>query len=176
MISETQRLIIRNWKDSDFDTFHRLNSDEDVMHFFPWRCTLEQSDEKFKVIKQELRNSGIGFAALEEKASGLTVGMCGLLKTNLGTVVPDGTIEIGWRLLPPCQGKGFATEAARAVLDYGFEKLGVQNIVALAVHNNFPSIRVMQRIEMTHVGMFDHPRVPDTHPALKPHVLYRKVC
>ena len=85
-----------------------------------------------------------------------------------------GTIEIGWRLTPEFWGKGYVTEAARAWLAFGFETLGVDEIVSFAVWNNNRSTAVMERIGMTADPSrdFDHPGIPDSHPHLKQHVFY----
>ena len=90
-------------------------------------------------------------------------------------LVPAGTIEIGWRLAPEFWGFGYVTEAAEALLDFGFETLGREEIISFAVWNNRRSTAVMERLGMRRdpAADFDHPRVPDTHPELKRHVLYR---
>jgi len=77
--------------------------------------------------------------------------------------------------LPEHWHKGFATEAAHALLSYGFDILKLDEIVSFAVQNNLPSIAVMQRIGMTAEPErnFDHPRVPDSMPHLKRHVFFR---
>ena len=83
-------------------------------------------------------------------------------------------VEIGWRLAAGHWGKGYATEAARAVLDYGFGSLGLKEIVSFTVPANVRSQAVMQRIGMTRdpAGDFNHPHIPQGHP-LRRHVLYR---
>jgi ribosomal-protein-alanine N-acetyltransferase len=83
-------------------------------------------------------------------------------------------VEIGWRLARAYWGQGYATEGARASLRYGFETLGVTEIVAFTAVGNAPSRRVMDRIGMTRDpdGDFDHPLVPIGHPHRR-HVLYR---
>ena len=82
-------------------------------------------------------------------------------------------IEVAWRLARTYWGRGYATEAARAALDYGFEKLGLTEIVSLTVPANWRSRRVMERLGMTRAPEddFDHPRLPES--PLKCHVLYR---
>ena len=83
-------------------------------------------------------------------------------------------VEVGWRLARRYWGRGFATEAGRAALDYGFGELELDEIVSFTSELNEPSWRVMERLGMSHdpAGDFDHPRVPVGHP-LRPHVLYR---
>jgi RimJ/RimL family protein N-acetyltransferase len=83
-------------------------------------------------------------------------------------------VEIGWRLASNHWGLGLATEAARAVLNHGFETLRIREIVSFTVPGNVRSRRVMEKLGMTHDpgDDFDHPRLPEGHP-LRRHVLYR---
>jgi len=82
-------------------------------------------------------------------------------------------VEVAWRLARPFWDRGYATESARAAVDYGFDELGLREIVALTVPANQRSRRVMERLGMTRAPEddFDHPRVPEG--PLKRHVLYR---
>ncbi|MHC5233616.1 GNAT family N-acetyltransferase [Brucella sp. LJL56] len=175
IILETPRLIIRNWEDRDRDLFHVINSDEEVMRFFPFRRDRSQSDELFDSVQKMISETGLGFYALEEKESGLCIGFAGLSRTNLEPHLPDGTVEIGWRLATPFWGKGYVTEAGKALIEYAFGTLGLSEVVSFAVHNNERSTAVMQRIGMTRdpSSDFDHPRVPDETPHLKLHSVYR---
>ncbi|MBX9464788.1 MAG: GNAT family N-acetyltransferase [Aquamicrobium sp.] len=171
---ETDRLIIRNWEDRDRELFHRINSDDDVMQFFPFRRSRAEADTFLDRIRAENEARGYGFSALELKESGACIGFAGLYPDNVAPSRLAGTVEIGWRLAPEFWGKGYVTEAAEALLAFGFEELGVKEIISFAVWNNDRSTAVMRRIGMTRdpEGDFDHPRVPDTHPHLKRHVLY----
>ena len=175
IILETQRLILRNWDDRDRDLFHVINSDEEVMRFFPFRRNRSQSDELFDRLKKMISETGLGFYALEEKESGQCIGFAGLARTDLEPHLPNGSVEIGWRLATPFWGKGYVTEAGRALIDYAFGTLGLPEVVSFAVHNNERSTFVMERIGMTRdsASDFDHPGVPDETPHLKRHVVYR---
>jgi RimJ/RimL family protein N-acetyltransferase len=84
-------------------------------------------------------------------------------------------VEIGWRLAYEYWGRGYATEAARAVLDFGFQQLALREIVSFTTTANLRSRAVMERIGMTRTPAddFDNPGVPAGH-ALRRHVLYRK--
>lgn len=176
MMLRTQRLILRQWEERDRPLFHRINSDDTVMRFFPMRRNRAASDALMDRFSAAIERDGFGFAAAEIAATGETIGFVGLEHADsAGPFVPRGSIEIGWRLATEFWGEGYATEAARAWLGFGFERLGLDEIVSFAVWNNNASTAVMRRIGMTYVhdADFDHPWVPDTHPHLRRHVLYR---
>ncbi|WP_136656357.1 GNAT family N-acetyltransferase [Nitratireductor sp. XY-223] len=175
MIAETERLILRNWRPSDEDAFHRLNSDETVMAFFPFRRDRQQSREVMDRIMREINETGYGFGALQTRDDETAIGFMGLsIPTNLEPHVPRGIIEIGWRLVPEAWGKGYVTEAARELLRIGFEEHGLDQVVAFAVPENVRSTAVMDRIGMRHQPSrdFDHPFVPDSHVHLRRHAYY----
>lgn len=170
----TERLILRNWQESDRALFHQINSDEKVMEFFPFRRNRAEADAKMDEFRSWIDEDGFGFAAAEITATSQCIGFVGLLETeNLPRLAPE-TIEIGWRLAPQFWGKGYVTEAARAWLAFGFETLNRDEIVSFAVSNNTRSTGVMERIGMRRDPSrdFDHPSVPDSHPQLKRHVFY----
>ncbi|MFD2055599.1 GNAT family N-acetyltransferase [Mesorhizobium calcicola] len=171
----TERLILRNWEDRDHELFHHINSNEQVMEFFPFRRDRAQADAKMDELRRVIDCDGYGFAAAEIAATGQCIGFVGITGTDHMPFLPAGTIEIGWRLAPEFWGKGYVTEAAQAWLAYGFEALGLGEIVSFAVDGNRRSTAVMERLGMTAdpSADFDHPGIPDSHPALKRHVFYR---
>jgi len=170
----TPRLIIRNWEERDRDLFFLINSDDRVMEFFPFRRDRAQSDQLLDLLRNEIDEYGFGLAALELRESGQCIGFCGLRHADIGPVLPPHAVEIGWRLAPQHWGRGYVTEAAGRWLEEGFGPVGLSEIVSFAVWNNRRSTAVMERIGMHRdpAGDFDHPRVPDTHAALRRHVLY----
>jgi len=167
-------LILRPWEKRDRDLFYEINSDPQVMEFFPFRRDREQSDAFFEtlMVRQKER---ITFSALELRETGECLGFCGLHDGDVEPAFPAGTVEIGWRLATRNWGKGYATEGARAALRYGFETLGLPEIVSFAVHDNHRSTAVMERIGLKRdpARDFDHPHVPATHAQLQRHVVYR---
>ena len=171
----TERLILRNWEDRDRDLFHRINSDERVMEFFPFRRDRATADAKMDEFRGWIEEDGYGFAAAEIAATGECIGFVGLLDTDHVPSLPNGAIEIGWRLVPEFWGKGYVTEAAEAWLALGFETLKLDEIVSFAVADNQRSTAVMKRLGMRAdpAADFDQPAIPDSHPHLKRHVLYR---
>ena len=171
---ETPRLTLRNWEDRDRDLFHRINSDEAVMRFFPFRRSRAEADAFLDILRTGIAERGYGFAAIEVKENRACAGFAGLHPSGPIPPRPEGATEIGWRLAPEFWGKGYVTEAGEAWLRFGFETLHLDEIVSFAVWNNHASTAVMERLGMRRdpAGDFDHPKVPDTHPALKRHVFY----
>ena len=170
---ETQRLILRQWKEEDKTPFFRLNSDKEVMAFFPNVLTKEHSDALADKIHHHIATKGWGCFAVERKDTNQFIGFIGLFEPTYQTHFTPCT-EIGWRLHKDHWKQGFATEGARAVLEYAFHSLQKKEIVSFTTPQNRPSIAVMERIGMTRdwSGDFDHPNVEVGHP-LRPHVLYR---
>ncbi|MEQ1950446.1 GNAT family N-acetyltransferase [Mesorhizobium sp. CN2-181] len=169
----TERLVLRNWQERDHDLFHRINSDDTVMAFFPFRRNRAESDAVMDRMRAEIDRDGFGWTAAEITATGACVGFIGLHATEIVPVVPAGSFEIGWRLAPEFWGKGYVTEGAAALIDFAFDSLGLDEIVSFAVWSNNRSTAVMKRLGMRREEDFDHPGVPDTHPELKRHQLYR---
>lgn len=171
----TERLVLRNWEDRDRELFHRINSDDQVMEFFGLRRSRAESDELFDRLRNNAERDGFGFTAAELKDGGETIGFVGIVRTDLEPFIAKGTMEIGWRLAPEFWGKGYVTEAAEAWLAYAFDVVGEEEIVSFAVANNHRSTAVMQRLGMHYEPSrdFDHPRVPESQPHLRRHVLFR---
>lgn len=175
IILETERLVLRNWLEQDRYLFREINRDEKVMEFFPWRRSHEECDILFEKNRSMIADTGLGFYALADRENNEAMGFCGLAPVDLPNVLPEGAIEIGWRLATRYWGHGYVTEAAWQLIKYGGETLALRSIYAFAVHNNHRSIAVMRRLGMHYMPGhdFDHPKVPDTHPRLKRHVLFR---
>jgi ribosomal-protein-alanine N-acetyltransferase len=169
---ETPRLILRPWRTEDREPFFQLNSDAEVMEHFPKRLSREESDAVVDKIEKHFQDYGYGLWVVEEKATGDFTGFTGLWNVQYEAHFTPA-VEVGWRLARRFWGKGYATEAARASLDYGFQTAKLKNIVAVTVPANFRSRRVMEKLGMIHdpQGDFDHPRIEDGHP-LKRHLLY----
>nr|WP_272211469.1 GNAT family N-acetyltransferase [Marinicella sp. W31]MDC2877359.1 GNAT family N-acetyltransferase [Marinicella sp. W31] len=175
IIAETERLIVRNWEERDRDLFHEINSDDQVMEYFPHRQSRAGSDAIFDMVRERIAQTGYGFPAVELRETGEVIGFAGLNDDYSANIMPEGTPEIGWRMAVRYWGKGYASEAARAMIDLAFGAHRHDQIVAFAVAGNSRSIAVMKRLGMRRdpEGDFDHPSVPDSHPQLKHHVLYR---
>ncbi|MEX0345924.1 MAG: GNAT family N-acetyltransferase [Rhizobiaceae bacterium] len=171
---ETDRLILRHWQADDLDAFHSLNSDETVMHFFPFRRSRAQSLEMFKNIAATVAKGGITWCAAELKQEGKVVGFTGLAEVKFEASFTPA-VEIGWRFLPAYWGNGYASEAAAALLDHGFSDLGLSEIVAFAVPANTASTAVMKRIGMTATPEldFDMPGIDAEFAHLRRHAVYK---
>jgi len=171
MSLRTERLILRNWKESDFGAFGDMCSDPEVMRFFPSTLSVAESLEVALKIKSLIDSRGWGFWAVEIPDKHDFIGFVGL-HTPKNNLPCSPCVEVGWRLAKAYWGNGYATEAAQAALDFGFDALGLQNIVSFTAALNVPSIAVMKKLGMQNTGLdFGHPDVPDAS-NLKHHVLY----
>ena len=168
---ETPRLILRVWQPGDSEPYIALNADPQVMEFFPSLLSREETLAQISRITMAIAENGYGFFAIERKDNHQFIGFAGL---NYVTFASDFTpcTEIGWRLSRGNWGYGFATEAASACLEFGFDKLNLDRIYAFTALNNVRSENVMKKIGMQKIGTFDHPLVPvDSH--VKEHLLYK---
>jgi len=169
---ETERLVLRQWREEDFPAFAALSADERVMEFFPATLSREESDAMVERCRGQIAERGWGFWAVEHRPTGEFAGLIGLnVPTANFPFLP--CVEIGWRLARPFWGQGLATEGARAALAFGFETLKLDEIVAFTAMINCRSRGVMVRLGMRDAGEpFEHPKIPEGHP-LRSHVLYR---
>ena len=168
----TARLVLRPWTAADRGPFAQLNADPAVMEFFPAPLTRAESDGLMDRLMDGFAQHGFGLWAVEAPGAGL-VGFTGLSVPSYETAFTP-CVEVGWRLARHAWGKGYAREAAREALRFGFEDAGLREIVSFTVPANVRSRRVMEAVGMTRdvAGDFEHPRLPVGH-ALRPHVLYR---
>lgn len=167
---ETARLILRPWRDDDRAPFAAMSADAEVMqHLGPImdRAGSDAIVERLIAIQAVL---GHTFWAVERRDTGAFIGFCGLKMAPLGIAGLSGFPEIGWRLARSAWGQGFASEAAQASLDWGWQK-GMTRIVAMTVPANTRSQAVMQRIGMQRRPDldFDHPLLAPGNP-LRPHI------
>ncbi len=169
----TERLWLRHWRITDREPFAALNADPEVMEYFPDLLTREQSDRLGERIEADFERNGYGLWALETKAGGEFIGFTGLAPVTYETPFTPA-VEVGWRLARAAWGNGYATEAARAALAFGFDEVGLDEIVSFTTVGNVRSRAVMERIGMERDpdGDFEYPSLPVGHP-LAPHVLYR---
>jgi RimJ/RimL family protein N-acetyltransferase len=168
---ETPRLILRQWTITDQEPFIQLNMDREVMEFFPSVKTKEETLAQIERIVNNINNYGYGFFAVERKDNREFIGFTGLTHPGFESYFTP-CVEIGWRLSRTNWNQGFATEAAMACLEFGFEKLNLKEIYSFTSVHNKRSEQAMINIGMTKQGLFDHPALEDGH-ILKQHVLYK---
>lgn len=168
-----ERVLLRDWRDEDLPAWAAMNADPEVRRYFPGVLTAEQADGEAERIRAHGAREGFTFWALEIPGVADFAGFVGLLRTSIEAHFTP-CVEIGWRLATPCWGKGYASEAAQLALDYGFDTLGLDEIVAMTTLTNLPSQAVMQRLGMRRrvEDDFHHPRLAEDHP-LRRHLLYR---
>ena len=148
MILESQRLLLRMWRNDDFATYEKMCADPEIMKYLGGR-TFERYEAwrhmAFLVGHWQLR--GYGHWAVEEKASGNFVG-------RIGFLYPEGWpgFELGWTLAREFWGKGYATEGARRALEYAFNDLDKDHVISLIHPDNKNSIRVAERLGETLEG------------------------
>ena len=169
---QTERLLLRRWRDSDGLPFQQLNADPRVMEFFPALLSPAESDALVDRAQAHFDRHGFGPFAVELLENQFFIGFIGLSIPNFDAPFMPA-VEIGWRLAFDCWGRGLATEGARAVIRYASEDLGLDSLVSFTVPENLRSRRVMEKLGMTHDPHddFDHPRLPESHP-MRRHVLY----
>jgi len=169
----TDRLVLRHWHAADRHPFAAMNADPEVMAHFPATLDRGTSDAWFERMNEGLDRDGYGLWAVARRDDDAWLGMTGLAAPTFDAPFTP-CIEIGWRYPVSSWGQGYATEAARAVLEHGFKVLGLAEILSWTTVANRPSRAVMERLGMTHdpADDFEHPRIEMGHP-LRPHVVYR---
>jgi RimJ/RimL family protein N-acetyltransferase len=170
----TARLLLRLWRDADLPAFAAINADPRVAEFLPKALDRAESDARAALIRAHWARHGFAQWAVEVPGVADFIGFVGLSIPSFEAPFTP-CVEIGWRLAYEHWGKGYATEAAFAALDFGFGRLGLSEIVSFTVPANQRSRAVMERIGMirTPADDFDHPLLCEGHP-LRRHVLYRK--
>ncbi len=172
IFAETERLLVRDWVESDIPPYVEMNANQEVMEFFLKKLSEQESLDMLEIIRSEIATSGFGFFAVERKEDHQFIGFVGL--HNITFDVDFGpAIEIGWRLLPAYWGKGYAVEAAEACFSFAKENLGLKEVVAFTALLNKKSERVMQKLGMCFVKDFNHPHVSEGH-FLQKHLLYKR--
>jgi RimJ/RimL family protein N-acetyltransferase len=169
---ETDRLILRDWRDADRIAFHAINTDPRVMRFLGPLMTLDDVDALIARLRDLQARLGHCFWAVERKEDGRLIGWCGLIRGAEGTPI-SGQVEVGWRLAYDMWGQGYAHEAASAAISWAFHHLPDESVWAITVENNDRSWGLMERLGMArHPELgFDHPNVPEGSP-LRPHIAY----
>jgi len=170
---QTERLVLRQWRVPDLDPFAALNADPEVMRHFPAPLMREESDALAESARARIEERGWGLWAVEVVGSAAFIGFIGLAEPRFDAHFTPA-VELGWRLARRHWGRGYAVEGARAAAAFGFEEVGLDEIVSFTTVANERSRRVMERLGMTHDAAddFQHPLLAPDDP-IRPHVLYR---
>ena len=175
-VIETARLILRDFSDEDKAPFHAINNDPKVLEFLGPPLERNVSDAWVDRLIGLSTTDSPRLLAVSEKSQSPESAFLGYVGLSVPTFDASFTpcVEIGWRLSSTAWGRGFATEAARAVLTWGFDHYQLPEIVSFTTVRNMRSRRVMEKIGMSRASSedFDHPRLDAGNP-LRPHVLYR---
>ncbi|MCB2076520.1 MAG: GNAT family N-acetyltransferase [Novosphingobium sp.] len=168
---ETDRLLLRAWRDDDGGPFQRICSDPQVMATLGPPLDMAATEALVARMQALQAEYGHCFWALERREDARLVGWCGVIRGTVGPV--EGKAEIGWRLASDCWGAGYATEAARAAVDWVFAHLPDDAVWAITAEINHRSRAVMERLRMTHRAElgFAHPKVAQGD-RLQRHVTY----
>lgn len=167
---KTERLILRKWKKSDYSDFINMGLDPDVMKYLPHLLTQEESLYTIKIIEEMISKNDWGIWAVELKENHKFIGFIGFHE-QLTQFDFSPCIEIAWRLSKEYWGRGYATEGAKAALDYAFKVLNMDKVVSFTASVNIPSESIMKKLGMTKVKEFTHPEF-SSNLYLAPHVLY----
>ncbi len=177
IIIETERLYLRTWSLGDAEPYWAINQDPKVIEFLGGPLTMEQVNQTITAVNLQQEKLGFSLWAAELKSTAELIGYIGLNSTDF--LEPYGApftpaVEVGWRLGSQYWGNGYATEGARAALGFGFNTIGLAEIVSFTVPMNYRSIRVMEKIGLQRDwnGDFRHPKLALEHP-LSQHILYR---
>lgn len=169
---ETERLKLRQWKESDYLPFSEINADPVVMEYYPKTLSIDESNAMANKLKGLISGQSWGFWAVETKNKNEFIGFVGLHKSTYDLPVTP-CVEIGWRVCRKYWGKGYATEAAQESLKFAFEELKLSEVYSFTSVSNKRSWSVMERLKMENTKKnFEHPIIPEGHP-LREHVLYK---
>ena len=144
---ETERLILRDWREEDWERFWEATNTEAVMRWLGGVCDADKRAGARQRLESYREEHGHTFWVVERKSDRSILGFCGLKRCNQQGG-PTGMMEIGWRLREDAWGKGYAKEAALASLDLAFGRFGADEVIALTVEGNAPSWGLMKRLGM----------------------------
>ncbi len=156
---DTQRLLLRDWTESDFEPYAEMCRSPEVMQFFPHLQTESESQNQIRVFQKHFKEHGFTYFAVEKASNSEFIGFVGLKHQTFESPFTP-CVDIGWRLKKEAWGQGYATEAANACVDFAFNKVKLRELYAFCPRINLPSQAVMKRIGMVEVGNFHHEAIP----------------
>lgn len=162
---ETERLILRDLRAEDIDGIYELDSNPLVHKYLGNNpiTTKKKAEDIVKFVQLQYKERGIGRFAAIEKSSGYFIGWCGLKLNSEENEALNGKqnfYDIGYRLIPKFWGKGYATESAVKMLQYGFETLKFNTIVGAAEVANVASNKVLKKIGLEFINKFKYENIP----------------
>jgi RimJ/RimL family protein N-acetyltransferase len=166
----SQRLGFRVWEDSDIAFLNQLNSNEEVMRFFPKIPSDTENRSFIKRMQNQYAEKKYCYFLVDELGSGNTIGFIGLSYQNYDSDFTPA-VDIGWRIMSEFWGRGYATEGATKCLEYAKHELGLSRVISVSPKVNSPSISVMEKIGLQKVKEFNHPLL-EGNPYLESCVLY----
>ncbi|NQX85698.1 MAG: GNAT family N-acetyltransferase [Flavobacteriaceae bacterium] len=159
-IFTSERLGFRNWKRDDLEDFAAINADFRVMEYFPFVLNKADTKASIQSYQEHYDTYGYNYFAVETLSNKEFIGFIGMAFQTYKSKYTPAT-DIGWRLKPSAWGNGYATEGAKRCLEYAFKALELERVIAICTINNINSERVMQKIGMTKLGNFKHPKLKD---------------
>jgi RimJ/RimL family protein N-acetyltransferase len=144
----TERLVLRPPAPDDLPVWHAIYLDAEEVWYGAPRSSLDENREKLTLQIAHFEQHGFGMCAVELAASGETIGAAGLQHLEDG---PE--IEVGYRFLKEHWGHGYATESAQASIDFAFDEVGLDRIVAVALETNIASRRVLEKCGLREIGL-----------------------
>ncbi|GLB53660.1 N-acetyltransferase [Neptunitalea chrysea] len=154
----SERLGFRNWEKDDLDEFASLNADKEVMKHFPNILTIKETADFIDRLQNHYKQYGHNYFAVEVINTGEFIGFIGLAYQTYETNFTPN-VDIGWRLKKNAWGNGYATEGAKRCLEFAFNTLHLDNVIATCTERNYKSEHVMKKIGMKKHGSFNHPRL-----------------
>lgn len=150
-VVETERLVLRGWRDDDLLDYAGMVGDRRVMEWFPSTLDRVEAWQSMAMLAGHWVLRGFGMWAVEERGTARVVGRVGLHE-------PYGWpgLEVGWMLARDAWGQGYATEAGRAALGFAWRRLGADHVISLIRPENLRSVAVAERLGARPSGEFSH--------------------
>lgn len=168
---KSERLGFRNWIEEDVPKMIAISADPEVMEFFPYVATPEQTTDFIKRMQLMCDAKSYCYFAVDELETGNFIGFIGLCDQDYEAEFTPCT-DIGWRLDTAFWNKGYATEGAKACLDYALNEIGLEDVYSTTITHNVKSLSIMKKIGMTKYLEYIHPRLKDD-PDFRNCVCYR---
>ena len=172
---ETDRLILRDWRDEDWPRFFAVTNTPAVMRWLGGLLDADGMAATRARVEGCAAQHGHCFWVVERKADGELLGFCGLKRADAPNSTVTGMPEIGWRLREDAWGQGYAKEAAIPSLSLAFDRFGAEEVVALTVVNNTASWGLMERLGMRRRADLDYPD-PRYDPPWRDTIVYSLRC